>query len=244
MPANTSDRVAESLARLKATPDKNLFSVIEELATDEAGQAALMQYLQERAQNLSRAFDPTRPATVDLVAGKVYQVLFQADSPVCADYLQIHFPMGIVPLRSEKALDYHPLQLLLAKQDFQAADQFTLQKLCELAGESAVQRKWIYFTEVDQFPAIDLQTINALWLVHSEGKFGFSIQREIWLSLGKSWDKLWSKIGWKEGINWTRYPQGFTWDLTAPKGHLPLSNQLRGVRVIASLLAHPAWTQE
>ncbi|PLZ94121.1 hypothetical protein CI594_16205, partial [Fischerella thermalis CCMEE 5196] len=44
-----------------------------------------------------------------------------------------------------------------------------------------------------------------------------------------------------KGNNWTRYPQEFTWDLSAPKGHLPLSNQLRGVRVIASIFAHPAW---
>ncbi|PLZ36777.1 hypothetical protein CBP27_11530, partial [Fischerella thermalis WC542] len=56
-----------------------------------------------------------------------------------------------------------------------------------------------------------------------------------------NWDNLWVKIGWKKGKNWTRYPQEFTWDLSAPRGHLPLSNQLRGVRVIASIFAHPAW---
>jgi hypothetical protein len=32
--------------------------------------------------------------------------------------------------------------------------------------------------------------------------------------------------------------------LTAPVGHLPLSNQLRGVRVMEALLCHPAWTTE
>lgn len=149
-----------------------------------------------------------------------------------------------VSLNSDSGIDYAPLQQLLAEQNFQAADQMTLQKLCELAGASAVQRKWVYFTEVEQFPITDLQTINNLWLTYSEGKFGFSVQREIWLSVGKNWDKFWAKIGWKNGNNWTRYPQEFTWSLAAPKGHLPLSNQLRGVRVIASLLAHPAWTKE
>lgn len=149
-----------------------------------------------------------------------------------------------VSLNSDSGIDYAPLQQLLAEQNFQAADQMTLQKLCELAGSSAVQRKWVYFTEVEQFPITDLQTINNLWLTYSEGKFGFSVQREIWLGVGKNWDKFWAKIGWKNGNNWTRYPQEFTWSLSAPKGHLPLSNQLRGVRVIASLLAHPAWTKE
>jgi len=65
----------------------------------------------------------------------------------------------------------------------------------------------------------------------------------LWLAMGKNWEKLWSLIGWKQGNTWTRYPNEFIWDLTAPKGHLPLSNQLRGVRVISSLLNHPAWTK-
>jgi GUN4-like len=62
------------------------------------------------------------------------------------------------------------------------------------------------------------------------------------LGLSKNWENFWSKIGWKNGNTWTRYPNEFIWDLSAPKGHLPLSNQLRGVRVIASLFSHPAWT--
>ncbi len=155
---------------------------------------------------------------------------------------QLAMNTSIVPLNSERNIDYRPLQQLLAQQDFQAADRMTLQLLCELAGEAAVQRKWLYFTEIENFSTEDLQTINNLWLTYSEGKFGFSVQREIWLSLGKNWDKLWPKIGWKTGNNWTRYPHEFTWDLSAPRGHLPLSNQLRGVRTIASLLSHPAWS--
>lgn len=231
--SDSADTVTELVAKLRSTPEKNLGSLIPELASSEAGLAALMVFLQERDRE-------ERPA-IDLVAGKIYQSLFAADSPTCADFLHTQFPTGIVPLKSERAIDYHPLQILLAKQDFQAADQLTLQTLCQLAGEAAAQRKWIYFTEVDQLPVVDLQTIDTLWRVHSEGKFGFSVQRDIWLSVGKNWDKLWSKIGWKDGFTWTRYPQSFTWDLTAPKGHLPLSNQLRGVRVMAALMEHRAW---
>jgi hypothetical protein len=149
-----------------------------------------------------------------------------------------------VPLQSAQAIDYSSLQNLLIQQDFQAADRLTLEKLCELAGDAAIQRKWIYFTEVESFPTVDLQTINLLWRVYSDGKFGYSVQRELWLGTGKNWDKLWPMIGWKSGNNWTRYPQEFTWDLSAPKGHLPLSNQLRGVRVIAAMLMHPAWTEK
>ncbi len=179
-----------------------------------------------------------------VIAGSVYQFLYHSEFSSGREYLEREFPTGIVPLRSSMGIDYTSLQQLLAQQDFQAADKLNNQKLCELAGTDAIGRKWIYFTEVEQLPNIDLQTIDTLWQIHSEGKFGFSIQREIWLGSGKDWSKLWSKIAWKSGNNWTRYPGAFTWDLTAPRGHLPLSNQLRGVRAISSLLSHPAWEQQ
>jgi hypothetical protein len=178
----------------------------------------------------------------NLALGRAYQSLDRANTPEARAFLQSYFPDGVVPLKSERNIDYRTLQQLLAQQDFQAADVVTLQKMCELAGASAIERQWLYFTEVDNFPIIDLQTLDKLWLVHSAGKFGFSVQRKIWLSVGQDFAKLWYKIGWKTDNNWTRYPQEFTWNLDAPTGHLPLSNQLRGVRVIASIFAHPAWS--
>jgi hypothetical protein len=182
-----------------------------------------------------------RDTPADWIDGKAYQVIYNSDAPTAKEFLATYFPEGIVPLKSDRGISYNSLQQLLIKQEFQAADLLTIQKMCEMAGPQAVQRKWLYFTEVENFPVKDLQTINNLWVVYSEGKFGFSVQREIWLGVGRNWESLWPKIGWKDGNKWTRYPNEFTWDLTAPRGHLPLSNQLRGVRVMSSLLSHPAW---
>jgi len=235
-PPTTSDtNIDLSALRLQLTSgsEKVQQQLIPTLATlGNAGLDVLMEFLLHRCSNPPSAAD-----------GTAYQILRTADSASAKEFLQTYFPTGIVPLHSERAIDYIPLQQLLAVQDFQAADRMTLQKLCELAGSAAVQRKWLYFTEVESFPIPDLQTINTLWVVHSEGKFGFSIQREIWLSLGKNWEKFWTKIGWKNGKSWTRYPNEFTWNLTAPTGHLPLSNQLRGNRVIAALFSHSAWVK-
>ncbi|NET59174.1 MAG: hypothetical protein F6K47_24440 [Symploca sp. SIO2E6] len=226
-----STKIAELQQQIESSSEKKQLQLIQELGnTGTPGLEVLMTFVQEQ-----------RVKPTNLAAGLAYQILYQADTPSTKEFLQTHLPTGIVPLRSEAAIDYSKLQQMLLKQDFLAADRITLEKLCELAGPTAVQRKWLYFSEVDSFPAADLQTINSLWLMHSQGKFGFSVQRELWLAQGKNWDKLWLKIGWKKEDNWTRYPQEFTWDLSAPLGHLPLSNQLRGVRVIASLLSHPAW---
>jgi hypothetical protein len=228
--ANDIDSLRLQLIAGSLQVQQQIISQLADLGSE--GLDVLMEFLLKRYNN---------PAT--WVDGKAYQVLYNSETPKAKEFLQTNFPEGIVPLKSECEINYNPLQQLLAIQDFQAADRMTIQKMCELAGPTAVQRKWLYFSEVENFSTVDLQTINNLWLVHSEGKFGFSVQREICLSLGKNWDNFWAKIGWKSGNNWTRYPHEFNWNLSAPKGHLPLSNQLRGVRVIASLFSHPAWSK-
>ena len=217
---------------LSASEKKQLQLVPQLVSAGNPGLAVLQEYLRS-----------CQSVPTNLVVGKVYLALYQSKTPEIQEFLQAYFPEGIVSLETERNINYQLLQHLLIEQDFRAADSLTRQKLCELAGEAALKRKWLYFTEVEQFPAADLSTIDRLWQVYSEGKFGFSVQRQIWLSVGKDFSKVWPKIGWKTDNNWTQYPNGFTWNLSAPKGHLPLSNQLRGVRVIASLFSHPVWAQ-
>ena len=213
--------------------EKNQLKTVERLL---AGNESDRKILQDWMVDVKGSFN--------LALGKAYQALYLNPQPEVKEFLTHHFPLGTVPLESEREIDYQSLQQLLAQQDFQGADVVTLQKMCELAGTAAVERKWIYFTEVVNLPVTDLTTLNRLWLMSSAGKFGFSVQRRIWLSAGKDYTKLWHKIGWKSGNSWTRYPKEFTWDISAPEGHLPLSNQLRGVRVIDAIFAHPAWTKQ
>lgn len=44
-----------------------------------------------------------------------------------------------------------------------------------------------------------------MWLIYLEGKFGYFVQREIWLGVGQNWEKFLLKIGWKNGNIWSRY---------------------------------------
>jgi hypothetical protein len=224
--------INELESQLTTGSEKTQLLVMVQLqAAGAAGCQILQQFLLNRRQDAATFID-----------GRCYELLLEAQSDATQAFLQKHFPTGVVSLNSDAGADYLPLQTLLARHQFEAADRLTLQKLCELEGPAAVKRKWIYFTQIEQFPIADLQTIDRLWGVHSEGKFGFSVQRQLWLTVGRNWESLWSKIDWRSGRDWTRYPDGFTWNLSAPKGHLPLSNQLRGVQVMNALLNHPAWT--
>jgi len=214
--------------------EKNQLPLISKLETfGESGWEVLKEFLQSQKETVSP----------NLAIGKAYQTLYSIDNEAIQSFLTTHFPNGVVPLASDRNIDYTSLQQALVQQKFELADNLTREKLCELAGDGAIQRKWIYFTEVTGFPSEDLNTVNALWWVHSEGRFGFSVQRKLWLGTGRDFVKLWPKIGWKDGNSWTKYPRGFIWDLNAPVGHLPLLNQLRGVRVADSIFTHPVWSE-
>ncbi|MGI0481167.1 GUN4 N-terminal ARM-like repeat domain-containing protein [Geminocystis sp. CENA526] len=216
--------------KFSQTSDKNRIPLISELINQG-----------EEGYQILRDFLLSNKEQVNPVMGKIYQLLKNNNNAENKKFLNLYFPKGIVKLLSDKNIDYSELQRLLIEQKYQEADVLTRVKLCELAGETAIKRKWVYFTEVEKFPATDLTTIDLLWQVYSEGKFGYKIQRQIWLSLGKDYNQLWTKLQWKSGNKWTKYPQEFIWDLSAPNGHLPLSNQLRGVRVMDALLSHPVW---
>ena len=137
-------------------------------------------------------------------------------------------------------LKYNNLQLNLLKQNFEEADRLTSAYLRKLAGKVAENRGYVFYSEVKGIPGQDLITIDRLWKTYSQGKFGFSNQAKLLKSVGKRYDLLWPKIGWKKDGIWTRYPSSFCWSLKAPDGHMPLVNQLRGVRLMDSILRHPS----
>ena len=141
---------------------------------------------------------------------------------------------------SEENINYEELQLKLLEQEFEAADRLTSSYLRKLAGKLAEKRGYVFYSEVNNMSGKDLQTIDRLWNIYSNGKFGFSIQAKILRSVGKKYELMWPKIGWKNNGNWTRYPNSFCWSLEAPEGHMPLINQLRGIRLMDSILRHPA----
>ena len=60
-------------------------------------------------------------------------------------------------------------------------------------------REYIYFTEVKNIPVTDLKTIDNLWTTHSDGNFGYSVQRNIWKREKEQWGKFFKKLDWTVG---------------------------------------------
>ncbi len=85
-----------------------------------------------------------------------------------------------VELKTEKGVDYTKLRDLLAAGKWKEADEETANVMLKVANSEGCLNK----QDIDNFPCEDLRTINQLWLDYSKGKFGFSVQKEIYESLG------------------------------------------------------------
>nr|QVY58346.1 hypothetical protein [Kappaphycus striatus] len=200
------------------------------------GQQALLELLVHR--RIVQKLD------ISSLDGIIFEILIRSHYTVIKNDIKYYFPHGLFHLSTSFEVDYQSLQNLLIQHKYQEADRLTQIKLCELVGlDSKNERDWLYFTDISLISPDDLSIIDLLWRVYSRDKFGFSVQRQIWLSNNCNWETLWTKIGWKcEGVA-RRYPYEFIWDLNAPRGHLPLFNQLRGVQVLSALFNHVLWSE-
>ena len=89
---------------------------------------------------------------------------------------------------------------------------------------------WLRLEDVKNFPRDELRKMDQLWVKYSNGKFGFSVQKQIWLDLGGKLDgkpdydtyvKLGDRVGWRRDNEWLSY-DSYTFSTNALQGHLPV----------------------
>uniref|UniRef100_A0A0D9XR48 GUN4-like domain-containing protein n=1 Tax=Leersia perrieri TaxID=77586 RepID=A0A0D9XR48_9ORYZ len=165
-------------------------------------------------------------------------------------------PTPVTPTPETTSPPPPSLELLssqLAERDYRQADKTTRALLIELAGESARRRGYVFFSEVQFISTEDLQAIDALWREHSDGKFGYSVQRRLWEKSRRDFTRFFIKVGWMkkldtevEQFNYRAFPDEFMWELNdeTPEGHLPLTNALRGTQLLGNIFTHPAFEED
>jgi hypothetical protein len=84
--------------------------------------------------------------------------------------------------------------------------------------------------DLQSYPCESLIRLDNLWTTYSDGRFGFSPQKEIWSFLGGLGSKpegdgelerrFGDQVGWRVNDEWLRYSE-YNFNPTAPPGHLP-----------------------
>ncbi|OIP70766.1 MAG: hypothetical protein AUK43_08370 [Oscillatoriales cyanobacterium CG2_30_40_61] len=135
-------------------------------------------------------------------------------------------PDPVFNLTSNANINYQPLKQLLTENRWKQADQETLRILLKLSNRQA--EGWLGQKDVEGLACEDLQIINRLWNYYSDGRFGFSQQEKIWISVGgiigeyspEIAEKFGDRVRWRKGGQWLKYEQ-LNFSARAPQGHLP-----------------------
>ncbi|MEM9452240.1 MAG: GUN4 domain-containing protein, partial [Cyanobacteria bacterium P01_E01_bin.6] len=137
---------------------------------------------------------------------------------------------------------YAQLEDFLRHGQWKKADQETYQLMITTVGKEEGQ----YFSsnELLNFPCEELLAIDELWVKYSNGQFGFSVQKEIYLECGgipdgqydkEAWDKFCHTNEWKKNGKYVNVK----FDTSSARGHLPGSGGMRvsleGISSISSL---------
>ncbi|OHY31933.1 GUN4 domain-containing protein [Cylindrospermopsis raciborskii] len=116
--------------------------------------------------------------------------------------------------------------ILLKAQDFRAADRETDKVILAVANRE--REGYLEIEDAEKFPCKELRSIDQLWLKYSRGKFGISVQQQIYQSLGgtKEYNQdvlrsMGERVGWRREGNWLYYSD-LNFSQQAPSGHLPV----------------------
>jgi len=124
------------------------------------------------------------------------------------------------------SVDYSQLDRLLASGKWEEAEHETKNKMLEAAGRT--EERWFRISDIYLFPCEDLRTIDQLWVKYSNGRFGFSVQKRIYESLGgsreyydqKIWEAFGDRVGWRVNNTWLYYDE-IKFSTRAREGYLP-----------------------
>lgn len=131
---------------------------------------------------------------------------------------------------------YNHLASLLKENRWEEADELTFSMLYEFVNTPSSVGEFSGFVgKLTRFPAKDLNTIDYLWKKYSNGLFGFSVQKEIFMSFEP--DETNSQAGedevilqrFLETVRWVDIPSkpnlftgaNLVFNLNVPSGHLP-----------------------
>jgi len=136
-----------------------------------------------------------------------------------------------LPLNSEKEVDYSKLQNLLAQGKWKEADNETADVMLKVGGRE--KKGWLDTASIQKLSCTDLRTIDNLWVKYSEGRFGFSVQKRIWESVGgtpadyESYERFGDRVEWRVNSEWLGHNKS-TFTTKAPEGHLPAKTLYNG----------------
>ena len=131
---------------------------------------------------------------------------------------------GFYALQASRQPSYAQLEKYLQNKQWQQADQESDRILLKIAKEDSA----LDAQSIANFPCKSLGRIDKLWTDNSEGRFGFTPQKQAYLETGNqisqytesTYQAFGDRVGWRTFAFWSLYGDLKFTDI-APVGHLP-----------------------
>jgi serine/threonine protein kinase len=147
--------------------------------------------------------------------------------------------------------NYSKLKELLETGNWLEADRETTAIILKLTSKDRIRD--ITRQNIEILSCADLYELDRMWNYYSNQKFGFSVQKEIWQSIGgvlfydsrnywkfaETYIKFaertgWAKKSWFSDSRWLKY-KDLNFSINAPRGHLPAIFHWHGHEVMDAL---------
>ncbi len=230
-----SDELGEILDKLLQTHLNQRYSFATEVLHD------IKAVLDIRHQNLLSPEKPIAPAVSNSHNSTDISALQTPDSPIlptkfvanCAETFSLSVTSNLdKALISARGVDYTQLREFLSDNKWKEADRETWTLMCQsLSQEPGTQ---LEISQIYQLPCEDLQTVDRLWLHYSQGRFGFSVQKQIYESVKGDYIRFCDRVNWQTYNSATTLGQ-IKFSQQAPIGHLPSRSWVGGIHWLRHL---------
>ncbi len=123
---------------------------------------------------------------------------------------------------------YFKLAYHLQQGEWREADRETYFVMVKVGDRD--HKGYLNIPDIQQFPCEDLRIIDQLWVKYSQGKFGFSVQKQIYVETGnpldgeyheKTWEAFCDRIGWMKDGGYLAYSNLLAHPSLSPTGEFP-----------------------
>ncbi|MEG4273355.1 MULTISPECIES: serine/threonine-protein kinase [unclassified Microcoleus] len=133
---------------------------------------------------------------------------------------------------SARGVDYTKLRDFLSNTKWKEADRETWTLMCQSLSQPPGTQ--LEISQIYQIPCEDLQTVDRLWLHYSQGRFGFSVQKQIYESVKGDYIRFCDRVNWQTYNSATTLGQ-IKFSQQAPIGHLPSRSWVGGIQWLRHL---------
>ncbi|MEP6488047.1 serine/threonine-protein kinase [Microcoleus vaginatus GB2-A3] len=233
-----SDELGEILDKLLQTHLNQRYSCAAEVLDD------IQAALDIRHQNLLSPKKPIAPALGNSDNSTDISALQTSDSPIlptnavahCAEDFSLSATSNtsnIDPtLISARGVDYTKLRDFLCNKKWKEADRETWGLMCQSLSQPPETQ--LEISQIYQLPCEDLHTVDRLWLHYSQGRFGFSVQKQIYESVKGDYIRFCDRVNWQAYNSTTTLGQ-IKFNQQAPIGHLPSRSWVGGIQWLRHL---------